>query len=81
MAFEKKVFVQKTYTSPLYRWSPSSFEKNPKPTVNVNTKPYYCNALPNSQGEDWVVTYAYIINVTPSGQQQRLAYVECDYVV
>lgn len=81
MAFEKKVFVQKTYTSPLYRWSPSSFEKKPKPTVNVNTKPYYCNALPNSQGEDWVVTYAYIINITPSGQQQRLAYVECDYVV
>jgi len=82
MRDKKQFFVRKSYTAPLYKWKPSEFEKNINPLVgSVNNKPFFCNALPNSQGEDWVVTYTYEINVTPEAIQQRLAYVECDYVI
>jgi hypothetical protein len=77
MAIEKKVFTAKTYGAQLYKWSPIPSDKK----VNRrNEKPFYCNALPNSQGQDWITTYVYNINVTPEGEQQRLAYVACDYV-
>jgi hypothetical protein len=84
MRDDKEFFVRKSYTTPLYKWRPSEFEKKINPLVGSNKqnkRPFFCNALPNSQGEDWVVTYTYDINVTPEAVQQHLAYVECDYVV
>ena len=85
MRDKKQFFVRKSYTTRLYKWCPSDFEKKINPLVGSankhNNKPFFCNALPNSQGEDWIVTYTYDINVTPEAVQQHLAYVECDYVV
>lgn len=73
----KQVFTVKSYGAQLYKWSPESSDK--KVSVKVQ-KPFYCNALPNSKGQDWVTTYTYNLSVTPSGQQEHLAYVACDYV-
>lgn len=39
----------------------------------------FCNATPNSQGEDWFTKYVYEI-ASVNQVQKRLAYVECDYV-
>jgi hypothetical protein len=74
---KKKTFALKTYGSDLYKWSPQS---NDKTKAKVVPKPYFCTATPRSQGEDWITTYAYTIEVTPAGVAQRLAYVECGYV-
>jgi hypothetical protein len=82
MGISKKVFVQKTYSAQLYKWSPdTTIVKKNKDNNNgkSNGKPYYCTATPNSQGEDWITTYCYNI-VVLNGQQQRIAYVACDYV-
>lgn len=76
MAYGKPVFTQKTYGAQLYKWSPESNDKK----IVKNVKPYYCSATPNSQGQDWMSTYSYNLFVTPAGEQQKLAYVECDYV-
>lgn len=83
MGLGKKVFTKKTYSAPLYKWSPldntiSNLDANLK--ARNNKRPYYCSATPNSQGQDWVTTYVYKIIVV-NGQQQRIAYVACDYVV
>jgi hypothetical protein len=72
-------YTLKTFGSKLYTWSPVPISK-PKATTNGgNQTPYYCNALPYSQGQDWVTTYCYNL-VVVMGIQERLAYVECDYV-
>ena len=77
MAIQKKVFTAKTYGAQLYKWSPIPSDKK----VSRGTeKPSFCNASPNSQGQDWITTYVYNISVAPQGEQQRLAYVACDYV-
>ena len=76
MAIEKKVFTQKTYGAQIYKWSPSSSDRK----VVRTSKPFYCNATGGSQGQDWISTYSYNIVITPNGEQQKLAYVECDYV-
>lgn len=78
MAIEKKVFTAKTYGAQLYKWSPIPSDK--KVSARTNEKPFYCSATPNSQGQDWITTYVYNINVTSQAEQQRLAYVACDYV-
>ncbi len=76
-----RVFTQKGFGADLYTWSPQCNQKqnNNNNNNNRNSKPYFCNATPNSQGQDWVSTYSYNINVTPEGVQERNAYVECGY--
>lgn len=77
MAIQKKVFTAKTYGAQLYKWSPIPSDKK----ISRNQeKPFYCNASPNSQGQDWITTYVYNMAVAANGQQERLAYVACDYV-
>ena len=76
MAIQKKVFTAKTYGAQLYKWSPIPSEKK----ISRSEKPSFCSASPNSQGQDWITTYVYNFSVTPNGEQQRLAYVACDYV-
>lgn len=78
MALGKPVFTLKTYGPQLYKWSPDT-SKAPAQKI-IDVKPYYCNAKSGSQGQDWVITYVYDLSVTNNGQQERLAYVECDYV-
>lgn len=78
-------YTLKTYNSPLYTWNPSSSDKKAKNNQNQSTagaggNKYYCTATPYSQGEDWISTYSYNIAVSSSGVQERIAYVECDYV-
>jgi hypothetical protein len=77
MAFGKPTFTLKTYGSQLNKRSPQS---NDKKLSIQSQKPFYCNATPYSQGQDWVTTYSYDIIVTANGEQQRIAYVACDYV-
>ena len=76
-------YTLKTYDTPLYTWDPSSFDKRGRKDAGLGTagKKYFCNATPYSQGEDWICTYVYNISISPQGQQQRIAYVACDYVV
>lgn len=72
-----KAYTLKTYSSDLYIWSPDCPTYNKKHISNnhVYSKPYFCSAIAGSQGVDWISTYCYdLIN------EQRLAYVECDYV-
>jgi hypothetical protein len=61
----------------LYTWCP--IEDSKRATKLDTGKKYFCNATPRSQGEDWVVKYMYTITVV-NGVQQKIAYVECDYV-
>ena len=78
MSLGKKVFTLKTYGANLYKWSPLPADKEKKNKTNV--KPFYCNAIAYSQGQDWITTYSYNL-VVVNGEQQRIAYVECDYVL
>jgi hypothetical protein len=77
MALGKKVFIQKSVGGQLYKWSPqpNDFSKKSK----TNETPYYCNAVAGSQGQDWITTYVYNLEVVNS-QQAHFAYVECDYI-
>lgn len=73
----KQRFTLKTYTPKIYQWSPtiSNVEKN----KNTTTKPFFCDAKPNTQGQDWITTYVYNL-VVVNNKQEHSAYVECDYV-
>jgi hypothetical protein len=71
----KKEFTLKTFGAKLYKWSPIPTSKS----ITPNKRQYYCNAVAGSQGQDWITTYSYNMVVVDS-IQQRLAYVECDYV-
>ncbi len=74
----KKEFSRKPYDKFLYKWSPDDdIKKNPNKIDGI--RPYFCNAQPRSQGEDWITTYVYEI-VNTNGKIKRIAYVECDYV-
>jgi len=73
---EKKVFTLKTYDAKLYKWSPEEFAYK-KPIKEK--KPFFCNATPYSQGQDWISTYSFDLIVFKY-KQERLAYVACDYV-
>jgi len=75
MGLGKKVFTLKTFGAELYKWSPMDADK---PKTN-NKKPFFCNATPNSQGQDWITSYTYELKVV-NGIQERIAYVACDYV-
>ena len=78
-----KVFVNKGYGAQLHKWSPSCSDlitDTNKANINSNgKKPFYCSASAGSQGQDWTTSYVYNLNVV-NGQQERFAYVECDYV-
>jgi hypothetical protein len=71
-------YAIKTYGNYLYTWCPEAPTYSNK-GKGMGDKKSYCDALPSSQGQDWICTYVYNISVL-NGEQQRLAYVECDYV-
>ena len=73
---KKQVFTLKTYGAQLYKWSPESSDRK---AVKREGRQQYCNAVAFSQGQDWITTYVYDIKVVNS-QQERSAYVACDYV-
>ena len=77
MGLEPKVFVRKPYDKRLYKWSPPT-----ETGKNINTpkaRSTFCNATPNSQGEDFVTTYVHNQTVI-NGVLRRFAYVACNYV-
>ncbi len=78
MGLGKKVFIRKGVGPNLYKWSPTPNNFDRKPVVN-NKRSYFCDARPNSQGQDWITTYSYNI-VLVNSKQERVAYVACDYV-
>lgn len=80
MSLGKPTFTRKNGNQKggtLYKWSPVPTDK--RATKTDGGRNYYCTATPRSQGEDWKVTYMYVITVE-NGVQHRVAYVECDYV-
>lgn len=77
----RRVFVVKQYTPDLYRWTPPCNQKKVKTTGNpFRMANYGCTAIAGTQGQDWVTTYTYDILIL-GYQQQRSAYMACDYVV
>jgi hypothetical protein len=74
-------YTVKTYQNYIYSWCPQPNNYGQSSAANnlTNQTPFYCSAIPYSQGQDWVTTYAYNINVI-DGQVERSAYVACDYV-
>jgi hypothetical protein len=84
MAIDKNKYPRKTVgirPTKLYLWSPetdlsvvkgSGIGKGGAPKAN-------CNATKGSQGYDNITKYVYELIVV-DGIQQKLAYVECDYV-
>lgn len=77
MGLKGKIFIRKPADKYLYKWSPIPTEKKINER-NGNSK-FFCNATPNSQGEDWVTTYVYELIII-KGIKRKEAYVECDYV-
>jgi len=81
MIKNKKCFTRKNGLQKggkLYKWCPVPTGKTVKGGSDGDRK-FFCTATPRSQGEDWRVTYVYVIAVI-NGIQQRIAYVACDYV-
>ena len=79
MGITKKVFAQsRPLGSAMYMWSPLPNDLTKKPSGNIQ-KPFYCDAVGGSQGQDWVSTYVYELLVI-NNETKRLAYVACDYV-
>jgi hypothetical protein len=79
MSLGSKVFVRKGAGPNLYKWSPLTVNYDKKTEVKVKRN-YFCDARPNTQGQDWITTYSYNI-VLVNSAQVRVAYVACDYVV
>jgi len=73
-------FTIKSYDNYLYTWSPETPTYDKNRNKNTIDKKYYCDAIPGSQGQDWITTYSYNIAISQNGEQQRIAYVACDYV-
>ncbi len=76
MALGKKTFLQKSVGGQLYKWSPQPNNVSKKQSTE---RPFYCNAIVGSQGQDWITTYMYNLEVI-NYEQARLAYAECGYV-
>jgi hypothetical protein len=78
--FARKTNVGKNITQ-LYTWCVDTDLAQVKGGgVNRGGKPKpFCNATKGSQGFDNITGYVYEL-VVVSGVQQKLAYVECDYV-
>jgi hypothetical protein len=62
----------------LFFWYPQPNDLTKK-TNDLTSGSPFCDATPNSQGEDWFTKYVYEI-ASVNQVQKRLAYVECDYV-
>lgn len=81
----KKCFSRKTNfgrnPTQLYVWCvDTNLAQVPGTGVNRGGTPApFCNATKGSQGYDNITGYVYQL-VVVSGVQQKLAYVECDYV-
>lgn len=75
---KKKVFTLKTFGADLYRWSPIPTNIIKK-KQNRKLRPSFCSAIPGSDGQDWTTNYIYDVKIYKY-EQQRSAYVECDYV-
>lgn len=81
----KKCFSRKTNfgrnPTQLYVWCvDTNLTQVPGTGVNRGGAPApFCNATKGSQGYDNITGYVYQL-VVVSGVQQKLAYVECDYV-
>ena len=76
---KKQTFTRKPFVSYLYKWSPENNVIKTPNSGNETGLPVGCTAIPFSQGQDWVTAYVYDFIVV-NGQEQHLAYVECDYV-
>jgi hypothetical protein len=79
----KRVYILKTVTSDVYKWSPGcpDFSKKKLQDNRGSGKinPPICTAVAGSQGQDFTTTYVYDA-VIVGYEEARLAYVECDYV-
>lgn len=81
MANKRGCFGIKQYSSDLYTWCPPTFDYHVAvQQFQAIAQPAYCNAIPGTQGQDWVTTYDYNIAVGSDGIE-RVAYMACDYVV
>ena len=79
MALDKSrpIFGRGPFDKNVYKWQPQTDVT--KKRRGASTVVPECTAEAGSQGEDWVGTYVYkieLIGVTT----HRFAYVECDYV-
>jgi hypothetical protein len=79
MGLGNKVFTLKSGGFDLYKWSPLPNDLTKRKSSAAAAKPYFCNATSGSQGQDWISTYCYNL-ILNAGQQEHIAYVECDYV-
>jgi hypothetical protein len=83
MGLGPKVFTRKNGTQKggrLYKWSPDTSERKARKSSAVGrVNNYFCVSALGTQGNDYKVTYTYII-VVVNGQAERHAYVQCDYV-
>lgn len=79
MGLGKKIFIRKSGANgaSLYKWSPDDTERKAKKSSRVSN--YFCSTPIGSQGNDFIVTYTYVV-VVVGGQSTRTAYVQCDYV-
>lgn len=73
----RRRFARKPYSKFLYTWTP--FEDNGKAKKKTNQPNLFCNAKPNTNGEDFVTTYVYD-QENINGVIHKYGYVECDYV-
>ena len=76
---KKRVFTRKPHNSFLYKWSPENNINAKSFSVFSSGNPSTCDALPYSQGEDWITTYTYQFT-TDGLNQHQYAYVACGYV-
>lgn len=80
MGIKCNTYVSKGYGVDLYKWSPGCNFNKKQQLNSQNTSPFYCNAVAGGSGQDWINTYSYDIIIDKYSQQQRIPYVECDYV-
>jgi len=72
-------FIRKNLSNYIYSWSPSPNDFGTSKNKQNNPIKNYCTAIPFSNGEDWITTYAYL-DVYVGTTIKREAYVACDYV-
>jgi len=74
----KQVFYRRPDSAFQYKWAPTEFNKKVNKS-HKTIKKKICNARPGSQGSDNITQFVYKL-VYINGEEQHLAYVECDYV-
>lgn len=73
---DQQVFMQRS-ASGLYLWSPQPNDLTKQNDNNVQ-KPFFCDASAGSNGQDWITTFCYNLEVI-NYQQVKTAYTECGY--